>query len=248
MFHRACIALFTTLTILLTLAACSNVTTTPAVRSTVTPTYAPDLNPAKFVATITNPYLPLKPGTTFISEGTADGAKVHREITVTSDTKVIQGATCIAVRDKLWSNGTLAKETIDWYAQDQEQTVWHMGAEVKVYQQGAVANTEGSWEAGVKDAVPGIAMPGKLVQDVSYYDEYVKGKTENMDQVVSLTESVTIPYGSFSNVVKIKESSQLIPGVIQYKYYAQNVGLILTTIEGKTSQEKLVKVTTGNAG
>ncbi|TMC21220.1 MAG: hypothetical protein E6J34_10290 [Chloroflexi bacterium] len=247
MFRRTCILLFTMLAILLMLAACGGASTTPAVKSTVTPTYAPDLNPANFVATITNPYLPLKPGTTFISEGTVDGVKVHREVTVTSDTKVIDRATCIAVKQKVWSNGKLAEETTNWYAQDQDQTVWHLGAEVKAYQKG-VTSTQGSWEAGVNGATPGITMPGKPTRDVSYYTEYLKGETEDMDQVVSLTEAVTIPYGSFSKVIKIKESSQLTPGVIKYKYYAQNVGLILTTIEGKTGQEKLLKVTTGNAG
>lgn len=246
MFRRMCISLFALLTLLLALAACGSPSKTPAVVSTVTPVYAPTLNPTTFVATITNPYLPLKPGTTSVSEGTADGAKVHREVTVTTDTKVIEGATCIAVKDKVWSNGKLTQETTDWYAQDQEQTVWLLGSEVKVYQQGTVPSSQRSWEAGVNGATPGLAMPGKPVQDVSYYTEYVKGVTEDMDQVVSLTESVTTPYGSFSNVIKIKESSQLTPGVIKYKYYAQHVGLIWTAIEGKTNQEKLMKVTTGN--
>jgi hypothetical protein len=69
-----------------------------------------------------------------------------------------------------------------------------------------------------------------------------------MAQVVSLTESVSVPYGSFGKALKTKEWSRLEPTVIKYKYYAPGVGLIMTTFEGKADQEKLVKLTTGNAG
>lgn len=251
MFSRVRIPLFAVLVILLALTACGNAPTTPATKNTAQPTgetYAPVINPTNFGATIDNPYLPLKPGTTFISEGTKDGAKEHIEVYITHGTKVILGVTCVVVRDRVWLDGKLAEDTTDWYAQDKDGNVWYFGEDVKDYGNGVVVSTQGSWEAGVDGAKPGIVMQGKPALDGSYRQEYYKGKAEDMAQVVSLTEFVSVPSGSFSNALKTKEWSPLEPGVIEYKYYDPGVGWILTTYEGKADQEKLVKITTGNAG
>lgn len=45
---------------------------------------------------------------------------------------------------------------------------------------------------------------------------------------MSLKETVTVPAGHFTNVVKTQEGTAVEPGVIEFKYYAPGVGLILT--------------------
>jgi hypothetical protein len=250
MLRRVCILLFAVLVILLTLPACVNAPTPPAAKTTAQPTgetYAPVFTPANFVATIDNAFLPFQPGTTFISEGTEDGAKAHREVSVTPGTQVILGVTCVVVRDRVWWDGHLAEDATAWYAQDKEGTVWYFGEEVKAYENGMVVSTQGSWQAGVNGAKPGIAMLGKPAPGRSYRQEYSKGQAEDMAEVVSLTEFVSVPYGSFGNTLKKKEWSSLEPGVLKYKYYARGIGWIMTTFEGKADQEKLVKITTGSA-
>ncbi len=250
MVSRVRIPLFAVLVTLLTLTACGNAPATPAAKNTAQPTgatYAPVINPANFVASIDNPYFPLQPGTTFISEGREDGAKAHNEVYVTHETKAILGVTCVAVRDRVWLDGKLAEDTTDWYAQDRDGNVWYFGEDAKAYKNDVVVSTQGSWEAGVNGARPGIIMQGKPALDSSYRQEYYKGEAEDMAQVVSLTEAVSVPYGSFSNTLKTKEWSPLDPGVIEYKYYAAGVGWILTTSEGQAEQVKLVKLTTEKA-
>jgi hypothetical protein len=49
---------------------------------------------------------------------------------------------------------------------------------------------------------------------------------EDMADLLSVSENVTVPFGSFNNVVKTKDYTPLEPGLIENKYYAQDIGLI----------------------
>ena len=93
--------------------------------------YSPDINLDNFSTStnIDNPYFPLKPGTTYIYEGTTEKGFEHNEETVTSETKDNLGITCVVVRDtvKVGVPGVLEEETIDWYAQDNSGNVWYFG-------------------------------------------------------------------------------------------------------------------------
>src|SRR5438445_13327490 len=89
--------------------------------------YDPVIDPSNFVARIDNPYFPLTPGTTFISEGqTADGFE-HDEFAVTHNTRVILGVTCVEVNDTVTTDGELTEDTFDWFAQDRDGNVWYFG-------------------------------------------------------------------------------------------------------------------------
>ena len=76
---------------------------------------------------------------------------------VTSDTKLILGVPCTVVHDVVKVNGKITEDTYDWYAQDKHGNVWYFGEDTKSYDNGHVS-TEGSWEAGVDGAKPGIIM------------------------------------------------------------------------------------------
>ena len=182
--------------------------------------YAPHIDPAKFTTTIDNEYFPLKPGTTFVYEGGAQ----HGEMTVTSDTKRVMGVECVVVDHKEWENGKLIERTYDWFAQDNKGTVWYFGENTKEYENGKVVSTKGSWEAGVDGAKPGIIMPADPKVGESYRQEYYPGEAMDMARVLSLNESVTVPYGSFDHVLETKEWTPLQPGFSEKKYYVRGVG------------------------
>jgi hypothetical protein len=181
--------------------------------------YAPNIDPADFVSEIDNKYFPLKPGTTFVYAGNAE----RDEMTVTSNTKQIMGVECVVVNDRLWEDGKLIEQTYDWYAQDKEGNVWYFGEATKEYKEGKVI-TEGSWEAGVDGAKPGIMMQASPKVGQSYRQEYYKGHAEDWAQVVNLDETVKVPYGSFEHVLVTKEWTPLEPNLIEHKYYAPGVG------------------------
>ncbi len=155
------------------------------------------------------------------------------------------GVTTTVVRDTEYEDGELVEETFDWYAQDNEGNVWYFGENSTEYEDGEPVSTEGSWEAGVNDSKPGIIMPGDPQVGDIYYQEFSPGEAEDQAEVLSLSESVTVAYGSFENCLKTREFTTLEPGEEENKYYAPGVGLLLEEeVEGGDEKLELVEITT----
>jgi hypothetical protein len=195
--------------------------------------YAPVIDPANFVVGVDNPYFPLKPGTTFIYEGKTDKGLEHTEARVSSKTKLILGVTCITVEDTVKVDGKLTEATLDWYAQDKGGNVWYFGEDTKEYLGGKVSSTKGSWLAGVNGAQPGYIMKANPAKNETYRQEYLEGQAEDMATVVSLTESGSVPYGSYKNLLMTKEWSALDhTPVYERKYYARGIGQVFVKSSG----------------
>jgi len=196
--------------------------------------YAPAIDPANFVDKIDNAYMPLIPGTTFIYEGKTENGNEHVEVVVTSETKVSMGVTCIVVKDTVSVDGVVTEDTLDWYAQDKQGNVWYFGEDTKEFQDGKVSSTAGTWEAGVDGALPGIIMGANSAVGDTYRQEYYKGQAEDVAAVLSLSESASVPYGSYSDLIMINEWNALDnPAVYEHKYYAKGIGVVMTKyVEG----------------
>ena len=182
--------------------------------------YAPHIDPADFTTTIDNEYLPLKPGTTFLFQGGSE----RGVMTVTHRTKRVMGVECVVVDDRGYEAGKLIEKTYDWFAQDNKGDVWYFGEDTREYEDGKVVSTEGSWEAGVGGAKPGILMRADPKAGQSYRQEYYPGEAMDMARVLSSDASVTVPYGSFDHVLETKEWTPLQPGFSERKYYVRGVG------------------------
>ena len=182
--------------------------------------YTPHIDPAEFTTKVDNEYFPMEPGTTFLYEGGTE----HSEMTVTSDTKKVMGVECIVVDHREWEGDMLIEKTYDWFAQDKEGTVWYFGEDTKEYENGKVASTKGSWEAGVDGAKAGIIMQADPKVEKSYRQEYYPGEAMDMARVLSFEASITVPYGSFDQVLETKEWTPLQPGFFEKKYYVRGVG------------------------
>jgi hypothetical protein len=207
--------------------------------------YEPAIDPADFVEGIDNPYLPFEPGTEYIYEVAAEGEHARDVITVTNKTKEIMGVTCTVVRDVESVKGKLAEKTFDWYAQDRYGNVWYFGEYSEAYEDGKVS-TEGSWEAGVDGALPGIIMLGDPQIGDRYRQEYFAGEAEDIGEVVKLDASIEVPHGSFTDLIVIEEWNPLEPKIYEDDYYAEGVGLVFEEVtRGASEVVKLVKVTRG---
>ena len=88
--------------------------------------YNPIIDPANFVTTIDNQYLPLMPGTVFIYQGQTEDGIEENTIYVTHQTREILGVTCTVVRDRIWVDDELVEETFDWFSQDNEGNVFRI--------------------------------------------------------------------------------------------------------------------------
>jgi hypothetical protein len=216
---------------------------TEAMQPTGTPVQGPSVNPADFVTKIDNPYLPYTPGTTFRYEGTTKDGPETVVVEVTRQTKKILGVQTVVVRDTVTQEGQVVEDTFDWFAQDREGNVWYFGEDTKELEEGKVVSTEGSWEAGKDGAEPGIVMKAKPKVGDKYRQEYYKGVAEDRGEVLSLTEKVKVPYGSFTGVLKTKDDTPLEPDVVEEKYYAKGVGFIQELqVKGGEDRLQLVSV------
>lgn len=187
------------------------------------------------------------PGTSFVFLGDSDGEPERIQVDVTHDTKMVMGVQTIVVRDRVWVDDELVEETFDWFAQDKLGNVWYFGEDSTEYEDGVAVSTEGSWEAGVDGAMPGIIMKAAPQIGDSYRQEYYAGKAEDMAEVISLTESVTVPYGSFDGLLATREWNPLEPGEEENKYYAPGIGVVLEqVVKGGSGRVELVAVTENN--
>jgi uncharacterized membrane protein YkoI len=207
---------------------------------------APSFRPERFVQCVDNPYFPLVPGTVYHYETLTDEGLETVTVTVTQETKEILGIQATVVRDTVEIEGELKEDTFDWFAQDDRGNVWYLGEDTKEYENGEVVSTEGSWEAGVDGAVAGIIMEGQPRAGDIYRQEFFAGEAEDMAGVLSRSESVTVPFGSFERVLKTVDYNPLGEEGqrLEHKFYAPGVGLVETVpVEGDGQPEQLVSVT-----
>jgi hypothetical protein len=209
------------------------------------------LDPADFTADITHPYFPMTPGTRWTYEEVEPDGSVQRVVLIATDQtkQLANGITARVVRDTVSADGEIIEDTTDWYAQDSAGNVWYMGEDTAEFDQGEIATKEGSWEAGVDGAQPGILLPADPQPGMAYRQEYYKGHAEDHAAILSHDEMAETPYGHFTDVVLTKDLVGLEPEVLEYKLYAKNVGLVLSIhVSGGSGREELVSVDQAPAG
>jgi hypothetical protein len=201
-------------------------------------------DPTGFVASVDNPYLPLTPGTIHSFTETTDEGVETNDVEVTHDTKTILGVATTVVHDRVYLNGSLKEDTFDWYAQDRGGNVWYFGEDTKELENGQVVSTAGSWEAGQNGAKAGVIMLAHPKIGDAYQQEDSPGIVADHARVLSLKETATVPYGTFSHCLKTMEWTPLEPGVREFKYYAVGIGPVLElSPKGGRHRVELIAVT-----
>jgi hypothetical protein len=202
-----------------------------------------------------NQYFPMSAiGQTYVYWAETEDELILNAMTFTSDTKEIAGIVCIVVYDVEWVSPDdgitwyMTEETDDWYAWDNDGNVWYFGewtTEIE-YDEDWIKtgeNNDGSWEADVDGALPGIVMLADPVEGMCYQQEYYEGEAEDMGKVLKLDMNVSIDYDDFEGCLKTKEWTPLEPGTIEHKYYAPEVGLVyIEELKGKTVKVELIDI------
>ena len=211
--------------------------------------YAPELDPADFVDTVDNPFFPLVVGSRWVYESPADeDGEVERiEVVVLPERKEVLGISATVVRDTVTINGVIVEDTHDWFAQDREGNVWYLGEAVENYEDGELVDTDGSFEAGIDGAYPGIVMPAHPAVGDAYRQEYYPGEAEDLGEVLRLGGERTVPAGSFDDLLVTRDWNPLEPDVVEEKTYARGVGLVYEEhVEGESGSAALVAFTPGS--
>jgi hypothetical protein len=141
---------------------------------------------------------------------------------------VIDGVTRVDVLDTVKLNGELTEQTLDWFAQDEDGNVWYFGENSEELAGGLVVDLGGSFAAGADGAQAGIIMKAHPAVGDFYRQEFDLGNAEDLAEVLSLSEAVTVPAGSFSDCLQTKETESLDPSALENKCYTAGIGNLLT--------------------
>ena len=188
--------------------------------------------PAKPVATfshprdITHPYLPLAALMQDILENKSERVErtarpeIHKTFEIGGQT-----VDALTVEDREYdSAGNLTEATLDYFAQDDAGNVYYLGEDVDTYKNGKVSGHSGGWLLGKETKIPGVLLPANPQEGDAFRSEDVPGITVEDDVVVSRSETMKVPAGTFHDCIKIKEHAS--DGATEYKYYARGVGVI----------------------
>ena len=177
---------------------------------------------------ITNPYLPLSSLKQDILEGTEKGKPLRVERTMKPGGKTFningQDVEAMIVEDREFINGAIEEVTLDYFAQDDDGTVYYLGEDVDNYKDGKVVAHEGAWLYGKDTEKMGVVMPAHPRVGLKFKSEAVGKITTENDTVVSLTEKATVPAGKYEKCLKVKETNS--DGEVEEKLYAPGVGAI----------------------
>jgi len=204
------------------------------------------VNPANFeTINITgNTYFPIIQGTTLHYQGFEEEEdSIMVSVHFTTQTKEIMGVTCVTIVSNIWENGELSQESEGWYAQDLEGNVWCFGTNIQEIEDGGEEYSDESWEAGINGALPGIMMFNNPFIGVWYRLNYWEDEVEDIAQILSISDSLTVPFGSFNNCLQTAEWNLLEQEEVVHKYYAPVIGLIKTEMVDEEECLELVDIT-----
>jgi hypothetical protein len=205
------------------------------------------VDPSEFTTEIDNPYWPMKPGSQWVFRETDDQGDVSRVVVTVLDRtkKIANGVEARIVHDQVTQLGQVLEDTHDWYAQDADGNLWYMGEDTTEYDNGKKSK-EGSWEAGVDGALPGIIMPADPEVGMTYREEYYKGHAEDAASIIGTDAFAKVPYGRFDHGVQTRNFSGIEPDVIEEKIYAKDVGVVLEiTVSGGSDRDELLSYREG---
>jgi hypothetical protein len=157
---------------------------------------------------ITNPLHPTSEVTQVIMGGHVEGEPFRTEVTLLPETKPIEwGGNTVdtAVSQYVaYLDGRIHEVALDWYAQADDGSVWYFGEDVFNYEDGKVADTEGTWIAS--DETPAaMIMPAKPAVGNVYRPENAPGVVFEEVRVEKIDQTVAGPSGNISGAIEVSE-------------------------------------------
>ncbi|WKX69057.1 hypothetical protein [Streptomyces sp. XD-27] len=160
---------------------------------------------------VTNPLHPTGKVAQTLYGGRADGEPFRAEVTLLPGTKTItwNGERIDAVISQYvaYQDGRIAEVALDWYAQADDGSVWYLGEDVSNYEDGVVADTEGTWQAG-KDGTAAMIMPAEPEVGDAYRPENIPGTVFEEVSVKAVDRTVPGPNGPVQGAITVEEIHQ----------------------------------------
>lgn len=147
-------------------------------------------------------------------------------VTVLDETRDVDGVTTRVVEERETQGGKLVEVSRNFFAIDKNTSdVYYFGEEVEMYKNGKLVSHEGAWLSGENGARFGLMVPGEPKIGDKYYQEIAPKVAMDRAEVLSLSEEVRVPAGTFQDCLHTRESTPL-ERAVEGKWYAPGVGLI----------------------
>jgi hypothetical protein len=198
------------------------------------------LEDCNFRASGENPYFILRPGYQLVFEGEEDGEQISLEITVLRATEEITLPDIGTVRTRVVEERESVDEELVEVSRNffaicrPANDVYYFGEEVDIYNEDGTITHEGAWRAGEPDedglAEPGLLMPGTFLLGSRYFQEMADGIALDRAEHVEMGIEITTSAGTFSECVRVIETTPLEPDTESEKIYCPEVGLVLDDV------------------
>lgn len=197
----------------------------------------------------TNPLFPVDQITSYLQLGTVGGQPFRAEVTLLPTTRVItwngQQVEVVQSQYLAYLGGRIEETAIDWYAQADDGSVWYFGEDVFNYQDGVVADLDGTWQAG-RDGPAAMIMPGNPAVGNVYRPENICGLVFEEVIVTSIGLTVNGPTGPVSGAIDVTELHQ--DGQYEDKTFAPGYGEFTTGFPGDNESMAIAVPTDALAG
>jgi hypothetical protein len=91
-----------------------------------------------------------------------------------------------------------------------------------------------------------VIMPAHPKVGMAYRQEYLKGHAEDRAKIVARNERVKTPLRRFRHTLMTLETTPLEPDVLEAKFYARGVGVVLAVgLSGEADREVLTAMAGG---
>ncbi len=184
--------------------------------------------------TVDNPWFPISSLESAILLGNDDGHPLRIETTLLPDPKVIEvngeKVETLVSQFVSYIDGRLHEVALDWYGQADDGSVWYFGEDVFNYEDGAVADTDGTWRAG-KDGPVAMIMPADPQVGDVYRPENIPGSV--FEEVTVKTTGLTVqgPTGPVEGAI-VGTELHLIEGHYEDKTFAPGYGEFSSGVSG----------------
>ena len=209
-----------------------------------------------------NPYFSLLPGHTYVARAGEDFEETI-VVTVTDKVREILGVNCRVVVDivlvKEDEEFVAVEVTDDYYAQALNGDVHYCGEVARNFEDNALVDLDGSFEAGRDLAKSGILIKAQPVEGDAHRQEYLLGEAEDVIRYVAGAGNPTSVgegeggenpnFPCEGNCVKTEEFIPTEPRSGEFKYFLAGTGFVLGVglEEGQPTGERDEVLCTGNS-
>jgi hypothetical protein len=162
---------------------------------------APFSNPTD----VTNPLFPISSLHSAVLNGTVEGKAFRTETTLLPWTRIIewpkgQRVETLVSQYVAYLDGRIEEVALDHYAQDDDGAVWYFGEDVFNYEDGVIADREGTWLAG-REGPAAMIMPADPQAGDVYFSENNPGLVFEQVTVKDVGRTVQGPQGQVEGAI-----------------------------------------------